>query len=122
MGPLRRHARPQGLDLGSIPAGEIWVDLLTDTDGQYTEPQAGRLLNQSDHEFLDPATADRWREVWFPYRGIGPMVKSSPVGVFERRRPPTSAERRPLSRCGTIDDDLVVTSGGEEIYRERMKA
>ena len=33
-------------------SGEIWVDLLTDKDGQYTEPQAGRLLNQSDHDDL----------------------------------------------------------------------
>ncbi|MCX6567817.1 MAG: DUF5107 domain-containing protein, partial [Candidatus Aminicenantes bacterium] len=59
-------------------SGEIWVDLLTDKDGQYTEPQAGRLLNQSDHGDFPPGAADRWRELWFPYQGIGPMAKASP--------------------------------------------
>ena len=29
--------------------GGIWEDLLTDRDGQYVEPQAGRYFNQNDH-------------------------------------------------------------------------
>jgi hypothetical protein len=49
------------------PSGDIWRKLLTDTDGQYFEPQMGRLFDQEDHEFLTPYSADHWREVWFPY-------------------------------------------------------
>jgi tetratricopeptide (TPR) repeat protein len=102
-------------------SGEIWVDLLTDSDGQYTEPQAGRLLNQSDHEFLASGTADRWRELWFPYNGIGPMAASSPDGVLAV----TAAADRitvGLFPLRAVDDDLVVTAGGRELHRERIKA
>ena len=102
-------------------AGEIWVDLLTDKDGQYTEPQAGRLLNQSDHEFLTSGAADRWRELWFPYRGIGPMAKSSPLGVLN-----VAAGANALSvglyPLQAVDEDLVVSAGGKEVHRERIKA
>ncbi|MDD8026998.1 MAG: DUF5107 domain-containing protein [Acidobacteriota bacterium] len=102
-------------------AGEIWVDLLTDSDGQYTEPQAGRLLNQSDHEFLASGTADRWRELWFPYSGIGPMAASSPHGVLS-----VAAAEKTLTvglyPLKAVDDDLVVTAGGQELHRERIQA
>jgi tetratricopeptide (TPR) repeat protein len=100
-------------------AGEIWTDLLTDADGQYTEPQAGRLLNQSDHEFLRPGSSDRWREIWFPYRGIGPMADASPAGVLgvEAAAKTLTVGLYPLE---PIADDLVVTSAGKEIHRERL--
>jgi tetratricopeptide (TPR) repeat protein len=101
-------------------AGEIWIDLLTDKDGQYTEPQAGRLLNQSDHEFLASGASDRWRELWFPYNGIGPMSASSPDGVLS-----VSAGEKALKvglyPLRAIDEDLVVTIGGKELHRERLK-
>ncbi len=99
--------------------GEIWVDLLTDTDGQYTEPQAGRLLNQSDHARFFPSLTDRWRELWFPYRGIGPMRKASPIGVL------SVSETGPGLLLGffpirPVDDDLRVLAGGKEVFRERL--
>ncbi len=101
-------------------SGEIWVDLLTDSDGQYTEPQAGRLLNQSDHANFPPGTTDKWQELWFPYRGIGPMVKASPEAVLSVRETEgvVSLGLFPLK---SIDDDIVVVSGGREVFRERLK-
>jgi Tfp pilus assembly protein PilF len=99
--------------------GEIWVDLLTDRDGQYTEPQAGRLLNQSDHGRLFPSVTDRWREIWFPYRGIGPMRKASPAGVLSAAASEQGLTLGffPLRR---IDEDLIVSSGGRDLFRERL--
>jgi tetratricopeptide (TPR) repeat protein len=101
-------------------AGEIWVDLLTDADGQYTEPQAGRLLNQSDHEFFTPGAADRWREIWFPYDGIGPLVKASPAAVLGAEAS-AGTLRLGLAALEPLDDDLVVASGGRELFRERVR-
>lgn len=101
-------------------AGEIWVDLLTDKDGQYTEPQAGRLNNQSDHEFFPSNAADRWQELWFPYQGIGPMVKASPLGVLNAEASPGSLKLG-FFALRTIDEDLTVASAGKELYRERLK-
>ncbi len=101
-------------------AGEIWVDLLTDKDGQYTEPQAGRLLNQSDHEFLKPLAADRWREIWFPYRGIGPMAKASPDAVLSAS-PADGKLTLGVFALRPIGEDLVVLGEkGKEIFRERL--
>ncbi len=99
--------------------GMIWEDLLTDSDGQYSEPQAGRYFNQSDHGLFRPYTADRWKEVWFPYKDIGPMVKASPLGVLNVNHDEEKIliGLFPLEQ---IDDDLVVSLDGREIYREHI--
>ena len=100
-------------------SGEIWVDLLTDADGQYTEPQAGRLLNQSDHGDFAPGSADRWQEQWFPYRGIGPMAQASPHAVLSAART-AAALGLGLFPLRPVADDLVVSAAGQEIFRERL--
>ncbi len=100
-------------------SGEIWVDLLTDADGQYTEPQAGRLLNQSDHGDFAPGSADRWQEQWFPYRGIGPMTQASPHAVLSAART-GAALGLGLFPLRPVADDLVVSAAGREIFRERL--
>jgi len=100
-------------------SGEIWVDLLTDKDGQYTEPQAGRLLNQSDHGDFAPGSADRWKEQWFPYRGIGPMTAASPHAVLSAARSGDSVAFG-IFPLRPIADDLAVTALGKEIFRERL--
>lgn len=99
--------------------GGIWVDLLTDRDGQYTEPQAGRLYNQSDHESFPPGRADAWRELWFPYGGIGPMVQASPRAVLGAK---ASAGRTALGLYALepLDEEVVVVSAGREILREKI--
>ncbi len=72
--------------------GGIWEDLLTDSDGQYMEHQAGRMHNQyggttafktpiSQTPF-NPGLTDRWREIWFPVKDIGGMTEVSPSGVL----------------------------------------
>ncbi len=100
-------------------SGEIWVDLLTDKDGQYTEPQAGRLLNQSDHGDFAPGSADRWQEQWFPYRGIGPMAKASPHAVLSAARSGDSLGVG-LFPLRPVADDLTVSAAGKEVFRERV--
>jgi tetratricopeptide (TPR) repeat protein len=98
-------------------SGEIWVDLLTDKDGQYTEPQAGRLLNQSDHGDFAPGSADRWQELWFPYRGIGPMAKASPYAVLSAAR---SGETLTVGLFALREfiEELTVKAGGQGVFRE----
>jgi len=100
-------------------SGEIWVDLLTDTDGQYTEPQAGRLLNQSDHEFLRPGVSDRWEERWFPYRGIGPMIKAGPSAILGATETADGLHVK-IYPLRDIQDDLVVIAGGKEVSRQKV--
>ncbi len=72
-------------------AGGIWEDLLTDTNGQYIEFQAGRLFNQYapstnnnpiSQVGFTPHTSDQWRELWFPVLGIGGLSDVSPNGIL----------------------------------------
>lgn len=100
-------------------AGEIWVDLLTDSDGQYTEPQAGRLLNQSDHGPFFPAISDSWKEIWFPYSGIGPLAGASPVVALSLNRGQDGLGLG-LYALEEIRDTLVVKEEGREIFRGQI--
>lgn len=99
--------------------GEIWVDLLTDKDGQYTEPQAGRLYNQSDHESFPPGRTDTWRELWFPYREIGPMVKASPWAVLGAK-PAAGRTVLGIFALQPLDEEVVITAPGRELLRTRI--
>ncbi len=56
---------------GTADEGMIWVDLLTDDDGQYVELQAGRFVDQSVVEFMAPYQEVEWTEIWYPVSGIG---------------------------------------------------
>ena len=77
------------------PNGGIWEELLTDTDGQYIEFQAGRLFNQhfsGGHQNpitqanFTPQTADTWTEAWFPVINIGGLTEVSPSGVLHVKK------------------------------------
>ncbi len=100
--------------------GAIWDNLLTDTDGPYFEPQSGRLLDQNDHEFFAPYTTDRWREVWFPYKSIGPMVAATPAGALNARTDGHEVQLG-FSALGKIDEVLTVFNGDKEIFRQRLQ-
>jgi tetratricopeptide (TPR) repeat protein len=99
--------------------GMIWEDLLTDSDGQYSEPQAGRLLNQTDHALFPPRSGDRWKEIWFPYKDIGPMVAATPRAAVSLAREDVTIT---LGICPleVLEDELLVSRGERELLRERM--
>ncbi len=71
-------------------SGGIWEDLLTDTDGQYIEFQAGRLFDQYfpgatnpiSQVGFDPYMMDKWSEIWFPIKEIGGMEDASQDGIL----------------------------------------
>lgn len=72
-------------------SGGIWEDLLTDTDGQYIEFQAGRLFvqyspgrdqNPVTQANFPPHTTDRWTEKWFPVKQIGGLSDVSEQAVL----------------------------------------
>ncbi len=56
---------------GTDDAGQIWVEKLTDKDGQYVEFQAGRYETQMEHEFLAPHRVEHFTEYWYPVNGLG---------------------------------------------------
>ncbi|HEY8560345.1 MAG TPA: DUF5107 domain-containing protein [Pyrinomonadaceae bacterium] len=56
---------------GTDEAGDIWVDKLTDSDGQYVEFQAGRFETQMEHEFIAPHRVETFTEYWYPVNRLG---------------------------------------------------
>lgn len=70
-------------------AGTIWEKLLTDTDGQYTEIQSGRLFNQAEdgssntpfkNREFSPGLTDEWTEYWFPVKQTNGLKNALPEG------------------------------------------
>jgi tetratricopeptide (TPR) repeat protein len=99
--------------------GAIWENLLTDRRGQYSEPQAGRLLSQVDHEFFPPHTLDRWREIWFPVAGIGGLSTASPEAALHLQHAADTVWLRICALRG-LSEELVVRDGGKVVFRKAV--
>ncbi|MDH4063704.1 MAG: DUF5107 domain-containing protein, partial [Acidobacteriota bacterium] len=109
-------------------AGGIWEDLLTDTDGQYVEFQAGRLLVQYTPDAqvtpitqagFDPMATDRWTETWFPVEGIGGLTTASREAALSVRE----ADGHLLvgvNTFGQASDTLRVWSNGTLVLERRV--
>jgi len=101
--------------------GGVWEELLTDTDGQYVEFQAGRLFvqyspgsdaNPITQAGFDPMSASRWTESWFPLEGTGGLTDASREGALH------AVEEGGYLHVGVnafreIQDTLKVWSAGE---------
>ncbi len=109
--------------------GMIWEDLLTDTDGQYSELQSGRLFNQSaegstftpfKHRGFAPQTVDRWTERWMPVVGTKGFVTASDVGALNVTQ---SGDRLivAISPVNAIDDTLRVMNGSRVLRARRVR-
>jgi tetratricopeptide (TPR) repeat protein len=110
--------------------GGIWEDLLTDSDGQYMEFQAGRMFNQyggssafktpiSQTPF-NPGLTDQWHEIWFPVKEIGGLTDVSPMGVMN-----VEAENGKLdigiNALAFAQGKVVVRSEGKVVFTEEKK-
>ncbi len=67
----RVHFGKKFFTWGTADDGMIWVDLLTDDDGQYVELQSGRFVDQATFGFLGAHENVEWEELWYPVSGIG---------------------------------------------------
>ena len=103
--------------------GGIWEDLLTDTDGQYVEFQAGRLhvqyqpgadRNPISQAGFEPLSASRWTEVWFPLEGTGGLTDASPHGAMHVEQEGDRL-RVVVQAFGAGADTVKARSGGEQV-------
>lgn len=110
--------------------GGIWEDLLTDSDGQYMEFQAGRLFDQYSPSPavksvltqvpFSPGLTDRWSEIWFPIKEIGGINEVSPMGALAVRN-----ENGKLfvgvNSFGFAEATIEVKSNGKTLFSEAKK-
>lgn len=104
--------------------GAIWKDLLTDSDGQYMEFQAGRGFNQysafqyrspiSEMNFL-PNQTDQWKEIWFPVKAIGGLQEVSPSGVLNVTHQNNTLQVA-VNALAFANAKILVTTGDKVIY------
>jgi tetratricopeptide (TPR) repeat protein len=113
---------------GLSEQGMIWVDLLTDTKGQYIEFQSGKSFNQAmttssltpfKHSEFIPYDADITTELWFPLKETGGMVAASEYGVLNVIKNGTSIKII-LSALQKLDTELEVSSGSEVVKRDKV--
>lgn len=110
--------------------GAIWEDLLTDSDGQYMEFQAGRMFNQyggtsafetpiSQTPFT-PGLTDKWHEIWFPVKDIGGLVDVSPLGVLNVKTENGKLQIG-INSLAFAQAKVTVKSEGKVIFNEDKK-
>ncbi|WP_277484089.1 DUF5107 domain-containing protein [Catalinimonas alkaloidigena] len=109
-------------------SGAIWEDLLTDSDGQYIEFQAGRLLNQYSYSSqvnpvsevgFGPYVTDQWRELWFPVKEIGGISAASPLGAVNVEETENGLAIG-FNAFQQIDDVFIIKSGDDVLFREAV--
>jgi tetratricopeptide (TPR) repeat protein len=106
--------------------GGVWEDLLTDTDGQYVEFQAGRLLvqyspgshvNPITEARFDPMSASRWTETWFPVEGIGGLTEASRDGAMSVSEDGGTLTVS-VNAFKAVEDTLRVWSNGVTVFED----
>ena len=111
----------------SSRSGGIWEDLLTDTDGQYIEFQAGRLFDQYaggavnpiSQVGFDPYVMDRWSEIWFPFKEIGGMEDASKHGVLNVEYEDESIYVG-INALQNLNHELEIRINGNIIFVEKL--
>ncbi|PSL45573.1 uncharacterized protein DUF5107 [Chitinophaga niastensis] len=113
---------------GLSDEGMIWEKLLTDTDGQYTEIQSGRLFNQASegssntpfkNRGFAPGSTDEWMEHWFPVKGTNGLKSASPIGSvnMEQHENKVSVWFCPNE---ITDGSLEVREGKEVVFNKKI--
>jgi tetratricopeptide (TPR) repeat protein len=108
-------------------SGAIWEDLLTDSDGQYMEFQAGRMFNQYSPDPAEktpitqtaftPGATDHWRDIWFPVKNIGGFKDVSPMGALNVTEKAGQIEIG-INALAAVHAVITLRSGDSMLYQQ----
>lgn len=108
--------------------GMVWKNLLTDSDGQYTEVQSGKLFNQSigtsyktpfKHYSFQPGATYSWSEYWFPVQKIGQIDGASTKLAYSLKQQQTSLFN--AYAVSSVRDTLKIISGNRICYQKMLQ-
>lgn len=108
--------------------GMIWEDLLTDTDGQYTEWQSGKLYNQEGgdsyltpfkHSGFAPNASEEFLEYWYPTLATEGIAASNQYGTLNYKYE-NGTYKILFSPLQNINEKLTVTCDGKTIFEENI--
>lgn len=101
---------------GTDDSGQIWVEKLTEKDGQYVEFQAGRFETQMEHEFLAAHRVEHFTEYWFPVQGLGGGYDEATRNAALHITPQGRQVRIALNVNARFDNAvLTVEAGGQKL-------
>jgi hypothetical protein len=110
---------------GLSEQGMNWEKLLTDSDGQYTELQSGRLFNQANevssktpfkNRSFTAGSTDEWTEYWFPVKQTYGLKSAVPEGSINMQQ---QGDTLHLWFCPNekIDEKLAIKDGDKIIFQ-----
>ncbi|HEY3131835.1 MAG TPA: DUF5107 domain-containing protein [Acidobacteriota bacterium] len=106
---------------GTEDAGNIWIEKLTDRDGQYVEFQAGRFETQMEHEFMEPHRVERFTEYWYPVDHLGgPFDEATRFAALHLAVVGTQA-RISLNVNQLFEDAQLVVTSGKDVNVQRVR-
>lgn len=106
---------------GTDEAGKIWIDKLTDNDGQYVEFQAGRFETQMEHEFIAPHRVERFTEYWFPLDKLGGGFNKVTKDLALRVEVIGDQARITANASAKFNDaELFIAASGKQIHSSRI--
>ncbi len=105
---------------GTADDGMIWVDLLTDNDGQYVEIQSGRYETQSIWGFLQPQEYVSWEEWWLPEHGMGGWVWANESAVLNFEVDDTQIKLGALVTSTCEGAVLALEANGDIVWSTQM--
>ena len=114
---------------GLSQQGMIWEKLLTDTDGQYSEIQSGRLFNQTaekstftpfKHKSFVPGATDTWTEYWYPVLNTKGFVEANNYGALNVKYENgwLKVYFNPVQK---LDETLEVKQGDKVVYSKKVE-
>lgn len=107
---------------GKDDAGKIWVNKLTDNDGQYVEFQAGRFETQMEHEFIAPHRVEQFTEYWFPLNQLGDGFDEVTPEVALRAQISQAQLRVKANSSARFNDaELTVEVSSQLLHRETIQ-
>jgi tetratricopeptide (TPR) repeat protein len=106
---------------GTDPSGAIWVDKLTETDGQYVEFQAGRFETQMEHEFIAPHRVEHFVEYWCPLQKLGGGWDEANKDAALRLEMAERRARLVFNVTARFDDaELIAEREGDTPFKQRI--
>jgi tetratricopeptide (TPR) repeat protein len=104
---------------GNSDDGDIWVDLLTDNDGPYSEMQSGRLHTMRMWEIMSPMSVETWKEVWYPVRKMGTPVFANREAAFSFSSQENKVKIGVFVTSSQQNAEITLALDGEQVWSER---
>ncbi|MEK7405899.1 MAG: DUF5107 domain-containing protein [Acidobacteriota bacterium] len=106
---------------GTADSGQIWVEKLTERDGQYVEFQAGRFETQMEHEFLAPHRVEHFTLHWYPVNRLGGPFTEANTEAALRVAPEGNRVRVAVNVNARFDDaTLTLEADGVSVGSRRV--